>query len=172
MLELHIHLISYHLHTAILPNSLFTHLETYIKMYEFHPTITQQIMNRNFFSVCVINPQKLFLTDGTSTESKSLFGNFLPVLLDSPEVFIPYGYGWLPETETHKFFVASYTIHYCYFMLMLIFIQGLKMEVSITSDEPLSSTTVDRVLIELTAYFKQNPVGCTNEMQGTEWHFS
>ena len=51
---------------------------------------------------------------------------------------------------------------------MLIFIQGLKMEVYIISNEPSSSTTEDRVLIDLTAYFKQNPVGCTNEMQGTE----
>jgi len=73
MLELPIHLFSYHLCTAMLPNSLLTHLESYIKMYEFHPTITQKIFNRNFFSVCVINPKKLFLTDATSTESKSLF---------------------------------------------------------------------------------------------------
>jgi hypothetical protein len=27
-------------------------------------------------------------------------------------------------------------------------------------------------LIGLIAYFKQNPVGCMNEMQGTEWHVS
>jgi hypothetical protein len=42
-------------------------------MCEFHPTITQKIINRNFVSVYVINPQKLFPTDVTSTESKSLF---------------------------------------------------------------------------------------------------
>jgi len=57
----------------MLPNSLFTHLESYTKMNEFHPTIMQKINNRNFFSVCVFNPQKLFPTDTTSTESVSLF---------------------------------------------------------------------------------------------------
>jgi hypothetical protein len=57
----------------MLPNSFFTHLESYIKMYEFHPTIIQKIFNRNFFIVYVIRPQKLFLTDATSAESKSLF---------------------------------------------------------------------------------------------------
>jgi hypothetical protein len=51
---------------------------------------------------------------------------------------------------------------------MLVFIQVLKMEVCITSNEASSSTTEERVLIDLIAYFKQNPVGCTNEMLGTE----
>ena len=172
MLELPIYLISYHLCTAMLPNSLLAHLESYIKMYEFHPTITQKFFNRNFFSVCVINSQKLFLTDATSTESKSLFWNFLPVLLDSPEVFTPYQYALLPKTETHVFYAASYIVHNSYFILMLVFIQDLKTEFYITSDETSSSTTEDSVLIGLIAYFKQNPVGCTNEMQRTEWRVS
>jgi len=51
---------------------------------------------------------------------------------------------------------------------MLVFILGMKTEVYITSNEPLSSTTEDSVLIDLTAYFKQNSVGCMNEMQGTD----
>jgi hypothetical protein len=51
---------------------------------------------------------------------------------------------------------------------MLVFIQGFKTEFYISSDEPSSSTTEDSVLISLIAYFKQNPVGCMNEMQGTE----
>lgn len=55
---------------------------------------------------------------------------------------------------------------------MLVFIQGFKTEFYISSDEPSSSTTEDSVLISLIAYFKQNPVGCMNEMQGTEWHVS
>jgi hypothetical protein len=51
---------------------------------------------------------------------------------------------------------------------MLVFIEDLKTEFYITSDETSSSTTEDIVLIGLIAYFKQNPVGCMNEMQGTE----
>jgi len=51
---------------------------------------------------------------------------------------------------------------------MLVFIQGLKTEVYITSDETSSFTIEDSVLIDLIAYFKQTPVGCMNEMQRTE----
>ena len=45
-------------------------------MHEFHPTITQKMINRNFFSVGVTNPQKFFLTDATSTEIKVCLETF------------------------------------------------------------------------------------------------
>jgi hypothetical protein len=70
---LRIHLISYNLCTAVLAKSHLTHLESYIKMDEFHPTITQKLFDRNFGSVYVINPQTYFLINATSTETKSLF---------------------------------------------------------------------------------------------------
>lgn len=101
---------------------------------------------------------------------KVCFGNSLTWVAGIFKVFTPYWYGWLTDTETHVFYVASYIIHYSYFRLILVFIQGFKTEFYIASDETSSSTTEDSVLISLTAYFKQNPVGSMNKMQGTEWH--
>jgi hypothetical protein len=58
-------------------------------------------------------------------------------------------------------------IFYSDYRLMLVFIQGLKTDCLIASDEPSFSMTADNVLISLIAYFKQNPVDSVNEVQGT-----
>jgi hypothetical protein len=115
-----IHLNSYHWHTAILPNSLFTHLEFYIKMYEFHPNIMQKKLSTGIFLVSVWLTHK----------------NYFQLMLHQQKVKVSlerfYSCCWTLQKfslhtdtadylrQTGVFYVASYTVHYYYFILMLV----------------------------------------------------
>jgi hypothetical protein len=118
-------------------------------MYEFHPSIMQKIFNKNFLNICVINPQKLFLTGATSTESRSMFWK------------LSYLCCWTLWKFSLHTNVADY-LRLKHFILMLVFMQCLKTDFYIATDELYLPKLKESILIGLIAYLKQNPVGCMN----------